>query len=92
MIAEIPASECATGGHEDDYRRARSVVLPLHPNAVIELVGVAFFDFLHDQGGGAKNGMELHPVLSVRVVEGGYAGTDPAERKRQIVAAEGAEE
>ena len=69
MIAEIPAPECTTGsGHEDDYRRARSVALPLNRNAVIELVGVAFFDFLHDQPGGAKNGIELHPMLSVVVV------------------------
>src|SRR5262249_40221285 len=78
MIAEIPAPECAAGsGHEDAYRRARLVVLPLRPNAVIELVGVAFFDFLHDKRfdflhdkrGEAKNGIELHPVLGVRVVD-----------------------
>ncbi len=83
MIAEIPAPECTTGsGHEDGYRQARLVVLPLRRNAVIELVGVAFFDFLHDQRGGAKNGIELHPVLKVRAVEPPERSATPPEKQR----------
>jgi hypothetical protein len=67
MIAEIPLPDCARGtGHEGDYRRARLVLSTISPGAVIEIVGVGFFDFLHDAKGGAKNGVELHPVLDVR--------------------------
>jgi hypothetical protein len=70
MIAEIPAPECAaSGGHEGDYQKARTLILSTPRNTVIELVGVGFFDFLHDQRGVAKNGIELHPVLSVRVLD-----------------------
>lgn len=68
MIAEIPAPECAgSGGHEEEYRRARAAALAAQRNSLIELVGVAFFDFLHDQRGHARNGIELHPVLQVRL-------------------------
>jgi hypothetical protein len=67
MIAEIPAPECAgRGGHEEDYRTARALALSAPHDGVIELVGVGFFDFLHDQRGHARNGIELHPVFRVR--------------------------
>ena len=68
MIAEIPAPECVAQ-HQDEYREARSVALRAAHNTVLELVGVGFFDFLHDQRGVAKNGIELHPVLSLRVLD-----------------------
>lgn len=67
MIAEIPAPECVAQ-YLDEYREARSVALRAAHNTVVELVGVGFFDFLHDQRGVAKNGIELHPVLSLRVL------------------------
>lgn len=35
----------------------------------VEITGVGFFDFLHGQTGVAKNGMELHRVLSWREVQ-----------------------
>jgi hypothetical protein len=67
MIAEIPAPECAEGtGHEQEYQAARNTLTSIRPNSIIEIVGVGFFDFLHEQHGGAKNGLELHPVLSIR--------------------------
>lgn len=70
MIAEIPSPACPLAkGHAEEYRRARAIVLAAPRGAEIELVGVGFFDFLHDQIGGAKNGIELHPVLRVRVIE-----------------------
>jgi hypothetical protein len=70
MIAEIPAPACATGTeHEEGYGPARAVVISTRPGAEIELVGVGFFDFIHDQSGGAKNGIELHPVLRVRIMD-----------------------
>lgn len=31
----------------------------------IEVTGVAFFDFLHQQRGAAANGLELYPVLRI---------------------------
>jgi hypothetical protein len=69
MIAEIPAPECAKGtSHEEDYRRARGALANIFQGEVIEIVGVGFFDFLHDAKGGAMNGIELHPVLSVLAV------------------------
>ena len=68
MIAEIPTPQCAEGsGHEDDYRRARMALSKISPGSVIEIVGVGFFDFLHDAKGGARNGIELHPILRVSV-------------------------
>jgi hypothetical protein len=70
MIAEIPSPACTAGsGHAGEYRRARDIVLAAPRDAEIQLIGVGFFDFIHDQIGGAKNGIELHPVLGVRVLD-----------------------
>jgi len=70
MIAEIPAPECALGtGHEDEYRAARDAVSKLSQGSFVEVEGVGFFDFLHDQDGAAPNAIELHPVLRVRPLE-----------------------
>ena len=70
MIAEIPAPQCAEGtAHEKDYEIARSVVLRISRGTVIELTGVGFFDFLHQTNGAAKNGIELHPILTVQIVQ-----------------------
>ncbi|MGH9522186.1 MAG: hypothetical protein ACRD3E_06610, partial [Terriglobales bacterium] len=64
MIAEIPAPECAVGtGHEEEYKAARAVLRSIAMNTIVEVTGVGFFDFLHEQSGAAKNGIELHPVL-----------------------------
>jgi hypothetical protein len=70
MIAEIPAPECAVGtGLEETYRRTRQAVLTMKLGAVVEVTGVGFFDFMHEQRGVAPNGIELHPVLDIRVPE-----------------------
>jgi hypothetical protein len=70
MIAEIPAPECAVGsGHEAEFRRARAVVRSLRLNSLVEIDGVGFFDTIADRPYGAKNGIELHPVLGVRLIE-----------------------
>jgi hypothetical protein len=69
MIAEIPAPECAEGsGHEDEFRRARAIARKLPFDSLVEIVGVGFFDSNQDLSVGAKNGFELHPVLSVKVL------------------------
>lgn len=67
MIAEIPAAFCAEGtGYEEEYRKARADLAEIPIGSIVEIIGVGFFDFLHDAIGGAKNGMELHPVLKIR--------------------------
>jgi hypothetical protein len=64
MIAEIPVPQCAEGtGHEQQHETARKTISSILPNTVIEIIGVGFFDFIHEQRGAAKNGIELHPVL-----------------------------
>jgi hypothetical protein len=66
MIAEIPAPECAEGtGHEVDYRKARVDLSRIPVGSIVDIVGVGFFDFLHSSIGQARNGIELHPVLSI---------------------------
>lgn len=70
MIAEIPAPACAEGtGHEEAYRKAREALSGITVGTIVEITGVGFFDFLHDTIGGARNGIELHPVLQLRRVE-----------------------
>lgn len=67
MIGEIPASSCALGTAKGpSYDAIRATTRSFPPGTVLEIEGVAFFDFIHNQLGRAKNGMELHPVLSVR--------------------------
>jgi hypothetical protein len=69
MIAEIPTPGCAEGsGHETDYQRARLALSTISAGSIVEIIGVGFFDFLHDAKGGAMNGIELHPVLRVGAV------------------------
>ena len=45
---------------------ARTAIQALRPGQRIEVVGIGFFDFIHNQRCRAANGIELHPVLSVR--------------------------
>jgi hypothetical protein len=53
MIVGIPAPECFSE-RQDEYREARSIARKAPRNAVIEVVGVGFFDCLHDQRGRAQ--------------------------------------
>lgn len=79
MFAEIPSPACPgakVSGFAEQYRTARQAVVGhvgppslevarlAHP-VPLTLVGIGFFDFRHVQQGAAKNGIELHPVLSV---------------------------
>jgi len=78
MIVEIPDPGCATGSVV--YKQLVQVrtafvakygtpgVYPrpeLRPNVPVTVTGVGFFDRIHGQTGVAKNGAELHPVLSL---------------------------
>lgn len=83
MIAEIPDPQCdgaRTSGHGDEYQSARAELIHLlgpprqtltrlDGHVVVTITGVGFFDVVHGQTGGAKNGFELHPVLSIRAVK-----------------------
>jgi hypothetical protein len=62
--------------HEKEYRKAREVLSGISMGTIVEIIGVGFFDFLHDTTGGAKNGIELHPVLKIERI------LDPAGEKR----------
>jgi hypothetical protein len=70
MIAEAPAPECAEGtGHEELFRKVREQVGSLHRGDLVVVTGLGFFDFLHEQRGAAKNGIELHPIVSIEPYE-----------------------
>jgi hypothetical protein len=69
MIAEIPHPGCAVDtGHQQEYRAARRIVRQLAPGTLVEVTGVAFFDFMHEQRGAAPNGIEIHPVQVVQAL------------------------
>ena len=67
MIAEIPSPDCAaTERHRELYASARAVLRSIPRRGEIDVEGVGFFDFIHNQRGRARNGFELHPVLHIR--------------------------
>lgn len=69
LVAEIPDSLCALGSpFAGAFAAARRALRATPRNAIIEVVGIGFFDYLHGQSGMAKNGLELHPVLKLRFV------------------------
>jgi len=75
MIAEIPSSECVPAKYRPQFTAAGKVIESIShatpafkklPKPVqVKVTGVLFFDFIHGQTGVAKNGVELHPVLSI---------------------------
>ena len=80
MVAEIPDPQCNGANaskYAERYQAARSAVIHLlgsaQPgqfkagnNVAITITGVGFFDAVRGQTGAAKNGVELHPVLSIQ--------------------------
>jgi hypothetical protein len=73
MIAEVPSSTCAKGsGEEDVFDGLMQLLKPYvgqkDLDVPVEVEGVGFFDFLHNQTGVAPNGLELHPVLKMKIV------------------------
>lgn len=83
MIAEIPSPDCANGNSQigkarADYirnfgqpSRTRFTDVPGHPRVTV--TGVLFFDEVHGQAGVAPNGVELHPVLAIKLTAGASA-------------------
>lgn len=73
MIAEVPSQGCAKGASVAArfaalQQRLRRYVNKT-TNVLVEIEGVGFFDFLHNQTGVAPNGLELHPVIALTVIK-----------------------
>lgn len=78
MIVEIPAASCVGAGSPYGYQiqAVRRQWLAQHPVSTsyttlsppvkVTVTGPGFFDRLHGQRGVAPNGVELHPVLSMK--------------------------
>lgn len=69
MIVEAPRDDCAQASR---FRReilaARIILQSATVGTLIEVVGIGFFDFIHTAFGAARNGFELHPVISAMPV------------------------
>ena len=78
LVAEIPNPSCAraTEYYSDvAANRVTARALRAQRGALVEVIGVGFFDRLHRTRGSAKNRFELHPVLNLMEVE------EPAEHQ-----------
>jgi hypothetical protein len=72
IIVEIPDPKCTTSKKLlSTLAATRDSIqtIPLH--SMVEVSGVAFFDFAHRQTGHALNYIELHPVLTLARVPHG---------------------
>lgn len=73
LVAEIPSPSCAkatTGYSELKATRLTARALRARRSqALVEVVGVGFFDRLHKPRGGAGNRFELHPVLEITEIQ-----------------------
>jgi hypothetical protein len=81
MVAEIPSHLCPEVQKTSRYELFRSLNIWFEENIGIPtsrfvyfenhipvtIVGVGFFDFNHGQIGMARNGREIHPVLSIKL-------------------------
>jgi hypothetical protein len=63
MIAETPSPLCTKGATVYRRKQMKDSRAKARICRKARVGGVAFFDFLHGQTGGAPNGIELHPVL-----------------------------
>lgn len=81
MIVESPNPGCANGSlvlkQIEGVRSAIDQRLPeigrgqiIRPNIAVTVTGIGFFDRVHGQTGVAKNGLELHPCLSIQFTSG----------------------
>ena len=66
MIVEIPDPACTTDpALAARFRGARDALRRVPKRGQATFTGVGFWDFIHNQRGRARNGFELHPVLSI---------------------------
>jgi hypothetical protein len=84
MVAEIPSPLCAKRSrYETDFAEARRAVEAIRARrteTLVEVVGVGFFDELHEAIGSAPNGFELHPVLRLKEVPAAAAARASSAR------------
>lgn len=76
MVVEIPWGSCVPKALQNDsvilqaawetrFGKVTSKFKDVHQHKIkVEIIGVGFFDFIHGQTGVAKNGFELHRVIS----------------------------
>ena len=71
MIVEIPDPREGHGtGLSSLFQSARGTVRERGAKGrLVRVTGVGFFDYTHWQPGAARNGFELHPVLSVEFLD-----------------------
>jgi len=81
MVIELVDPQCkgaVHAVHRDMMQTARNDFLGIcgelarrfkDCEADVEVTGVGFFDSIHGQAGVAPNGIELHPVLEIRLVQ-----------------------
>ena len=80
LIVEIPDPRCLRAGNpwKKHIARARAefearysaTESPRRVDDVVSLRGIGFFDKIHGQLGVVPNGIELHPLLSVKFISG----------------------
>ena len=67
MIVEIPDPTCtADPTLAARFQAARDALRRVPKRGQATITGIGFWDFIHNQRGRAKNGFELHPVLSIK--------------------------
>jgi hypothetical protein len=82
MVAELISSQCSSVLHTSRYEQFKALEewftaqvhkptskfyylpqpLPVH------ITGIGFYDFVHGQKGMASNGREIHPILSMEII------------------------
>lgn len=80
IIGEIPNPLCPTVQKSSQINKIASAAAYFVENVkakgagkikpgIYKVKGVCFYDRVHGQKGGAKNGIELHPILSIKKVK-----------------------
>lgn len=81
MVVEMPSEKCVpqeiagmsaalrTSFEAEFGRATKRFKRTINRKVEVEIVGIGFFDFVHGQTGVAKNGFELHRVISWREVK-----------------------
>jgi hypothetical protein len=73
MIVELPRDDCATASRfRKDILAARIVLQSARVGTRIQVVGIGFFDFIHEAFGAAPNSFELHPVIFATPLTPGF--------------------
>lgn len=66
MIVEVPLAGCvANPWLASRVAAARAFARTVPAGTLVNVIGVGFFDPEHGQPGRARNGVELHPVISI---------------------------